>query len=211
MNRRQSLKALGLTTLSAGLLLEACQPSENKEAKPGMREKSGDESPGREQHELDRLEKLNGETFFTPHEMLTLTALADIIIPADEVSGSASDAGVPAFIEFIVKDMPRHKTPMRGGLKWMDTQCLRRFGHVFVKCSPAQQLALIDEIAYPGTASPAMSQGVAFFTRMRQLTASGFFTSKIGIADIGYVGNVPNRWEGVPADVLAQYGFTKNT
>ena len=52
-----------------------------------------------------------------------------------------------------------------------------------------------------------MQQGVAFFNRMRNLTASGFFSSKIGIEDVGYMGNRPNKWEGVPADVIKQYGL----
>jgi hypothetical protein len=212
MNRRQSLKAIGITTVSAGILLDACRPG-NKESDNGAGElKTADEAAlGRERHEIDRLKALNSETFFTEHEMKTLTVLADIIIPADEVSGSASEAGVPEFIEFIVKDIPSNKTPMRGGLKWLDNQCLSRYGKVFIECSSADQLALIDEIAYPSLAKPAMSQGVSFFSRMRRLTASGFYTSKIGIADIGYMGNVPHKWEGVPADVLAQYGFTSNS
>ena len=139
--------------------------------------------------------------------MKTITVLADIIIPADKVSGSASDAEVPAFIEFIVKDIPSHQLPMRGGLKWMDMHCFNSYGKAFIDCSTAQQLELVNKIAYPEKATPDMQAGVAFFNRMRSLTASGFYTTKIGIKDIGYVGNVPNIWEGVPPDVLKQYGL----
>jgi hypothetical protein len=206
MNRRDSLKALGLTTLSATVLAEACK-NDTKVTEATDVEPSKGEA-GREQFEIDRDNKLKAETFFDAHEMATIIVLADIIIPKDEKSGSASEAKVPDFIEFIVKDIPDHKLPMRGGLKWLDMQCLKRYGQDFKECSSKQQLEMVDQIAYPGKAKPDMKQGVAFFNRMRDLTASGFFTSKIGMADIGYVGNMPNQWKGVPDDVKQQHGFT---
>ena len=204
MNRRDSLKAIGLTTLSTALLLDACKT----DSAPKVIDKDTiKETAGREDFEMERIKKLRAETFFDKHEMETITVLADIIIPADDVSGSASEAEVPAFIEFIVKDIPSHQLPMRGGLKWLDIQCLNRYQNAFVACSKDQQLEMVNAIAYPKKAAPDMKQGVIFFNKMRDLTASGFYTSKIGIKDIGYVGNTPNMWEGVPADVLAQYGL----
>lgn len=204
MNRRDSLKAIGITTLSSALLLEACKT----EKSPRIVDKDTlPETAGREPFEMERLKKLQAETFFDEHEMKTIAVLADIIIPADAVSGSATEAEVPAFIEFIVKDIPSHQIPMRGGLKWLDIQCLNLYQNAFVACTKAQQIDMVNKIAYPAKAAPEMTQGVVFFNRMRNLTASGFYTSKIGIKDIGYVGNVPNVWEGVPADVLAQYGL----
>ena len=143
----------------------------------------------------------------TEHEMKTITVLADMIIPADDKSGSASDAKVPEFIEFIVKDIPEHQVPMRGGLRWIDMQCLNRYGKTFRESDSNQQLELVNEIAFPLKAKPEMKAGVAFFNRMRDLTASGFFTTEMGFKDLGYVGNVANKWQGVPKDVLAQYGF----
>jgi hypothetical protein len=204
MNRRDSLKALGFTTLSAGLLLEACKPGAPKvdEAAP-----AAEAAAGRQPFEVEREKKLNADKFFTAAEMATITVLGDIIIPKDEKSGSASDAKVPDFIEFIVKDIPDHQTPMRGGLRWLDMQCLNRYGKVFTDCSKAQQIELIDMIAYPNKAKPEMAQGVAFFNRMRDLTASGFFTSEIGVKDVGYAGNTPNKWTGVPDDILKYYGM----
>ena len=139
--------------------------------------------------------------------MTTITLLGDIIIPRDEVSGSASDAKVPEFIAFIVKDMPEHQVPMRGGLRWLDLQCLKRFEKAFKDCTPQQQIEMVDEIAYPKRAKPEMAQGVAFFTLMRNLTASGFYTTEIGVKDMGYIGNVPNQWNGVPEDVLKQHNL----
>jgi hypothetical protein len=139
--------------------------------------------------------------------MKTITILADIIIPKDAVSGSASDAGVPEFIEFIVKDKPEYQIPIRGGIKWLDVQSMKRFNADFASCSSQQQIEIVDDIAYPEKAKPELKQGVAFFNTMRDLTATGFFTSKIGIKDLGYVGNRPNQWDGVPQEVLDQYGL----
>ncbi|WP_114939673.1 gluconate 2-dehydrogenase subunit 3 family protein [Mucilaginibacter endophyticus] len=206
MNRRDSLKALGFTTLSAGLLLEACKTDTKKGAEETTTAAAGDET-GRQPFEVERDKKLHADKFFTAAEMATITVLADIIIPKDDKSGSASDAKVPDFIEFIVKDIPDHQTPMRGGLRWLDLQCLNRFGKPFTDCTKDQQIQLVDMIAYPAKAKPEMAQGVAFFNRMRDLTASGFFTSEIGVKDIGYAGNQPGKWTGVPDDILKHYGM----
>lgn len=205
MNRRDSLKAIGLTSLSTVLLLDACK-QETKTTEEAKATPAVDEA-GKQPFEVERDKKLNAEKFFTAHEMATITVLADIIIPKDEKSGSASDAKVPEFIEFIVKDIPEHQIPMRGGLRWLNLQCLQLYNGSFQDCNQQQQIAMVDQIAYPAKAKFGMQQGVAFFNRMRDLTASGFFTSKIGIKDIGYVGNAPNRWTGVPEDVLKQYGM----
>jgi hypothetical protein len=157
--------------------------------------------------ELAREKELMSEKFFTDHEMKTIARLSDIIIPKDDVSGSATEAGVPDFIEFMAKDRPEYQTPLRGGIKWLDLQCMRRFNADFVSCNEEQQIEMVDAIAYPEKAAPDMRAGVAFFNTMRDLTACGFFTSKMGLADLGYMGNRPNQWNGVPQDVLDQYGL----
>ena len=206
MNRRESIKTIGLSTLAAGALLEGCKDDKTGKTVP---ETAPQTPAGRQAFETERDKKLNGETFFTNHEMQTITVLADIIIPADDKSGSASDAKVPDFIEFIVKDIPEHQVPMRGGLRWLDMQCLSRFNKSFVESSKDQQLEMINEIAFPLKAKAEMKAGVAFFNRMRDLTASGFYTTQMGVKDLGYVGNTANKWNGVPSDVLTQYGFTE--
>lgn len=208
MNRRESLKALGLTAISTTVLLDACKPG--KEGNVSTPNEEAAAQPGRQQFEVERDKALHEAKFFDEHEMATIAILADIIIPKDEHSGSATDAKVPDFIEFIVKDIPEHKTPMRGGLRWLDLNSYSRFEKPFKDATHDQQISLIDEIAYPNKAKPEMQQGVAFFNRMRDLTASGFFTTEMGVKDLGYVGNRPNRWEGVPQDVLKQYGFDSN-
>lgn len=204
MDRRKSIKTLLVGTVGAGVLVDACKNSDKKAIA---------ESPDatldadRMQEEKDYLKKLNaGDTFFTAHEMATITVLADIIMPKDAVSGSASEAKVPDFIEFIAKDMPYHQTPLRGGLRWLDMQSFKLFDKAFADCDAKQQIALVDQIAYPEKAKPAMKQGVAFFTMMRNLTTTGFYTSEMGVKDLGYAGNAPNQWNGVPDDVLKQYG-----
>jgi gluconate 2-dehydrogenase gamma chain len=200
MNRRDTLRILGVGAVSTTVLVQACKD------KPESGSEETKFTYDRAKEELERDTALvNSEKFFTPEEMTTITILADIIIPKDAVSGSASDAKVPDFIDFIVKDMPSHQIPMRGGLRWVDMHCLKKYGKAFKDCDKTQQMELVDQIAYPNKAKPEMAQGVAFFTRMRNLTASGFYTSEIGVKDIGYVGNAPNQWNGVPPEVLKQY------
>jgi gluconate 2-dehydrogenase gamma chain len=203
MNRRDSLKALGIGTLSASTLIAAC----TTESKENSASDIAVSTTGRQDFEITRDKQVLKETFFDAHEIATITLLANIIIPKDEHSGSATDAKVPDFIEFIVKDEPQHQLPMRGGLKWLDIECLNRYNTDFVNCNAQQQTAVVDDIAYPLKAKPKMQPGVAFFNKMRELTAIGFFTSKMGIADLGYKGNSPGKWEGVPDDVLKKYGL----
>jgi gluconate 2-dehydrogenase gamma chain len=201
MDRRKYLKTLAVGTIGTGVLLQSCEPGKEK-TKP-IAELRYDRTPEEKAYH----EKLMSEKFFDEHEIKTIAVLTDIIIPKDDTSGSATDAGVPAFIEFIAKDMKHHQVPLRGGIKWLDIQCMKNYSKSFVDCTSAQQIELIDQIAFPEQAKPEMAQGVAFFNRMRDLTACGFFTSQIGIKDLGYIGNAPNQWDGVPQDVLDQYGL----
>jgi hypothetical protein len=204
MDRRESLKALALTGLSTGLIAEACKTEDKKTIAVAADKGAGYD---RLEEEKEHYKTITSATFFTKEEMQTITVLSDIIIPADEVSGGAIDAKVPEFIEFIVKDKPEHQIPMRGGLRWLNVQSLKRFDKTFVDSSDKQRIELVDEIAYPDKAKPGMMQGVAFFNLMRNLTASGFYSSEIGVKDMGFKGNTPNQWNGVPADVLKQYNL----
>ncbi|CAA9254571.1 MAG: Gluconate 2-dehydrogenase subunit 3 family protein [uncultured Adhaeribacter sp.] len=209
MDRRESLKALAIGSLSAGALLVGCDKKEkgdNKTAKE-VKQDAKKDLYGRTEAEKEIDSKLLDEKFFTEHEMATITVLCNIIIPADDRSGNASEAGVPEFIEFMAKDQPSNQTPMRGGLRWLDIKSNKMFEKSFVDISKAQQLELVDLIAYPEKAAPENAQGVSFFNQMRNFTATGFFTSKIGIEDLQYMGNTPNAWDGVPDDVLKQYGL----
>jgi gluconate 2-dehydrogenase gamma chain len=147
--------------------------------------------------------------FFTAGEYATVVALSDIIIPSDASSGSASEAGAPEFIDYIVHDQPARQTAMRGGLRWLDAECQKRFDARFLACTTAQRGQVLDDIAWPARAKPELSQGVAFFTTMRDLVAAGFFSSRMGVADLGYQGNRPvAEWTGAPRDVLNRLGIS---
>lgn len=206
MDRRKSLKAIAIGTISTGILADACKPGK-QETEPVQTETKPEAEGMRMKEEVLADAALQKLHFFTTEEMAAIAVLADIIIPKDDVSGSATDAKVPEFIDFIVNDMPDHQLPMRGGLSWLNMQCLKRYGNSFVNCTSKQQIELVDAIAYPEKAKPEMKQGVAFFNLMRNLTATGFYSTEIGWKDVGYIGNQPNNWDGVPDDVLKQYGL----
>jgi len=164
--------------------------------------------------------------FFTRHEYQTVRTLVDYIIPRDARSGSATDAGVPQYMDFVLADQtpppgPPNPTPrfyvaptasqisVRGGLAWLDNECANRFGAgtTFLRATDAQRRQVLDDIAWPAKAKPELSHGVAFFTRMRDMTASGFYSSKMGIQDLRYIGNVPMaKWDGCPPEVIAKLG-----
>jgi gluconate 2-dehydrogenase gamma chain len=205
MDRRKSLKIIAGTAIAGGAALAGCNPSEEKN---GISPENASFTIDRNSHELkNEKDLLSKPAFFNAHEMAVITILADIIIPKDEVSGSASDAKVPEFIEFIVKDMPQHQTPLRGGIRWIDMQSLNRFEKSFTDITSVQQIEIVDDIAFPKKVKPGMEQGISFFSTFRDLVATGFYTSEIGVKDLGHSGNNPHQWNGVPEDVLKQYGL----
>jgi gluconate 2-dehydrogenase gamma chain len=145
--------------------------------------------------------------FFTPHEYATVRMLVDIIIPKDDRSGSATDAAVPEFMDFIMGDEPGRQLAMRGGLAWLDRECENRFDKTFITCTEAERTQVLDAIAWPQKAGPELSHGAAFFNSFRDLTASGFWTTKMGIKDLAYTGNVyVPEWKGCPDEVLKKLG-----
>lgn len=205
MDRREHLKLLLAGSLGVGLFTATSCSSEDRKTSQQI---IAEGSYGRTERERLRDQGLASQTFFTEHERATVEALCDIIIPADEVSAGAVEAGVPDFIEFMMKDIPSMQVPARGGLMWLDNQCTQRYGKNFVDCTSAEQLEMVDEIAWPDKAKPEMGFGVRFFNRMRDLTATGFYTSQIGVKDLGYEGNHANLWDGVPQEVLEKHGLS---
>ena len=202
MDRRENLKVLLTGSVATGFLLTTgCSPEDTKKANdvigPGLY--------GRTPEEIALDTKLMAQTFFTENEKKMVSIIADIIIPKDDISGSASESGVPDFIEFMMKDSPDFQLPLRGGLMWLENLSLATFESSFTEISAEQRILLIDKIAYPDTAEPDMKAGVIFLNHMRNLTCTGFFTSQMGIKDIGYAGNRPNQWDGVPDEVLKKY------
>ena len=147
--------------------------------------------------------------FFTAHEYATVGVLVDLIIPRDGRSGSATDAGVPAFMDFMMIDQPRRQIAMRGGLALIDRLSLDRVGKRFVSASDRERRLLLDEIAYTSNPDRGLSQAITFFSSFRDLTASGFWSTKMGVADLQYQGNVfVNEWNGCPDAALRKLGVS---
>lgn len=145
--------------------------------------------------------------FFTPHEWETVRLLADMILPADERSGSATDAGVPEFIDFMMVDRPERQERMREGLRWLDAESRRRFGAAFIDAADTERAAILDAIAWPARAPEGYDDAVAWFNSFRDLTASGFWSSRIGVEDLQYTGNtVVLEWDGCPPEALEKLG-----
>lgn len=206
MNRRDNLKLLLTGSLGTGLIWSACTPEvKQAELSPKL---LGGTAGGRIREEIDLDAKLLSEDFFTELEMQKLNVLVDIIVPADEISESATQANVPEFIEFMMKDQPSNQTVFRGGLMWLDHQANERNSKSFLEISDSQRMEIIDDIAWPDKASKEFETGVKFFNVLRNMTVTGFYTTEIGFKDIGYAGNTPNVWEGVPQDVMKQYGLS---
>jgi len=198
IERRTLLQMIAAAPMAAGLVwteAEAAQAHEHAQAARATAAQTG--TPYKPK-------------FFTPHEWATVRVLVDIIIPKDERSGSATDVGVPEFIDFIVNDQPARQTAMRGGLAWLDNECQDRFDKTFLACSGTHRTAVLDDIAWPQKATPAMSHGVAFFNSFRDLTATGFWTTKAGMQDLRYMGNTfVAQWKGCPDEVLKKLGISE--
>lgn len=147
--------------------------------------------------------------FFTAAELETVKILSDLVIPRDARSGSATDAGVPEFMDFILNENTGMQVPFRGGLAWINTEARERFGKEFTGITEAQRKLILDDIAYPKKAKPEFGHGVSFFNRFRDLTASGFFSSKMGVEDLQYIGNqFVMDWQGCPPAALNKLGVS---
>jgi hypothetical protein len=136
------------------------------------------------------------------HEFKTIERLADLIIPADDVSKGALEAGAPEFIDLLASHNSELAAIYTGGLAWLDRQSGRRYGSRFIECDAKQQSAVLDLIAYRKNESPELDPGIRFFDWMRKMTVDAFYTSKVGVADIGYKGNVGMTTFQVPVDAL---------
>ena len=191
IDRRRVLQLLGAAPLAAGFVwtetevLEAQQKTQQARRSPVYK-----------------------PAFFTAHEFATVTLLAELIIPKDERSGGAIEAGVPQFMDFMMLDQSTRQVPMRGGLAWLDQESNSRFNTTFRASTDAQRTAILDDISGLEAPSPDLSHGIAFFRSFRDLVATGFWTSKIGIADLQFSGNVfVMEWKGCPPEALKKLGL----
>jgi hypothetical protein len=203
IGRREALLRVGIVPIAAGLALSRARLLAAQEH---VHKKAAQATAG----------KPAAPKFFTAHEWATVRVLADAVIPADDRSGSATDALVPEFIDFILddplaeaRDRESLQTRVRGGLAWLDRECRERFSKTFADCAATERTAVLDDIAWPEKAPPEMGPGAAFFSLFRDLVASGFWSSRMGVEDLRYTGNTfVAEWKGCPPEVLAKIGLT---
>jgi gluconate 2-dehydrogenase gamma chain len=171
-------------------------------------------TPAEARDAIERLEQTSAAPaapfkpkFFTAHEYATVSVLVDLIIPRDERSGSATDAGVPQFMDFMMIDQPRRQVAMRGGLALIDRLTVLRTGKRFRDAGDGERRSVLDEIAYTSNPDQTLGHAVAFFSSFRDLTASGFWSSRMGVADLQYQGNTfVAEWNGCPDEALRKLG-----
>ncbi len=208
MDRRKSIQTIILGAGASALAFHGCKTDGEKAVNEEISATDNTKYFGRTPEELERIEKLNAEQLFNKHEMETIAVLSTVILPPKEPHGGPIEADVPEFIEFMGKDIPEMQNTLLGGLMWMDHKSNTEFGTEFKSATLEQQKQICDEICFHDPKVPLDKQAleIQFFALMRNLTVSGYYTSKVGIADLGYKGNMPNVWDGVPQDVLDQHG-----
>ena len=199
INRRDALKALGVAPLAG--MLDWSKPSVDRAARfVAQLDEVTDAAPYKPK-------------FFNAHEWRTVRVLADIIIPKDERSGSATDAKAPEFIDYMIVDADAsseaNRVAMRGGLAWLDNEMRARFGKDFISSSDAQRRAVLDDVAYPARVKPEFRRGATWFGRFRSSVGSAFFSSQMGWQDLRYMGNVFNpNWNGCPKPATDKLGVS---
>lgn len=188
MNRREALEALGLGAMAS----------------------YGVGSPTWERFRKWMASAQAQWRFFTDPELATVRVLADMVIPRDEKSGSATDAGSIEYLDFVLSESgDRTKQAWHDGLRWFDEECGRRFAKPFVQCDDTQRGAVLDDIAWPVRAREDLRQAAEFFNRVRDLVAAAFFSSRMGVEDLGYQGGVFNpNWRGAPDEALRELGLS---
>lgn len=206
ISRRKALTILGVAPIvGVGALVE-----QQQQQQPTRQTHEAPNQPARDTKQPPRTQPRR--KFFTPRELRTVRVLADDIMPRDERSGSATEAGVPDFMDYnlSVEDTTNEtRIAWRGGLRWIDTESRRRFGVPYASASAAQRHQILDDIAWPDRVRPELRHGAAFFARFRDMTAAGFFSSAMGFRDLQYMGNtfVP-VWTGCPEAALRKLGVS---
>ena len=146
---------------------------------------------------------------FTPHEYATLRLLADFIIPADDNSKGASDAGTAEFIDFVCSKVDKVAAYYRYNFGWIDQQMQQRAGAVFIDAPLEEQIKFLDFISYRKNWSELNGSAVDFFAYFRGMAVDAYYTSPVGMADIGYMGNQVLTSFSVPEDAV-QYALRRS-
>ncbi len=193
IDRRDALKAMALAPLAAALTWTDAD-AERATALVDATDETQQRAPA----------------FFNAREWRTVRVLADDVIPRDERSGSATDARVPEFMDFLLNEASAtNQTNMRNGLAWIDTEARTRFGKGYADVTAAHLHAIRYDIAWPARATPAFAAAATWFNSFRDMTAAGFFSSRTGYRDLGYTGGVAiPRWSGSPPALLRHLGVS---
>ena len=203
MDRRDSLKSLVFGSIGVGVLLQGCVSGVDSETVANSLKKF---NYGRTPSEKEYDKLLFSKKCFTNNQMKLISEISNLILPPNEF-GSVNDAEVPELIEFMAKDIPSYENPLKEGLVALNQHSNKKFQKVFIDCDENQQKSILDLMAYPDPdlSSSEQSEDIKWFSLFRNLTMTGYYTSKVGIKELGYKGNTPNVWDGVPQDVLDKY------
>jgi gluconate 2-dehydrogenase gamma chain len=190
ISRRDLIKSLSLTAAAGSMLgvvpLTAAETARRMVSAHKAVSSSGEYAP----------------KFFPEHQYKTLRALCQAIIPSDQESGGAIEAGAPEFLDLLSSENKDLQLQLGGGIMWLDSTCRERYGQTYLQCAPGQRTEMLDLIAFRKNADkdPRLRPGIEFFATLRKYTADGFFTSEIGIQYLGYVGNTYlKEFPGCPA------------
>jgi hypothetical protein len=205
MKRRDSIKNMTLASFGASIFLESCYDISREKIVRSLTRYEYGRTPEEKLYD----DKLFEQKFFSNDELFTLDKLCNLIIPPNDF-GSIKEAEVVQLIEFMAKDIPSYQEPLRKGLSWINNESNNRFNNLFIDIPYSSQKEILDEIAYydPNKNMNDLPEPVQWFNLLRNLTMTGYFTSEVGIKELGYKGNTPNVWDGVPQNVLDQYGLS---
>ena len=206
MDRRDSLKSLVFGSIGVGVLLQGCVSGVDSETVANSLKKF---NYGRTPSEKEYDKLLFSKKCFTNNQMKLISEISNLILPSNEF-GSVNDAEVPELIEFMAKDIPSYEKPLKEGLVALNQHSNKKFQKVFIDCDENQQKSILDLMAFPDPelSNSEQSEDIKWFSLFRNLTMTGYYTSKVGIKELGYKGNTPNVWDGVPQDVLDKYGLS---
>ena len=205
MKRRDSIKTITLGALGASYLLNGCYGVNQEKIKRSLTRYQYGRTPKEKLYD----DQLFNQDFFTDEELTTLNKLCNLILPPNDY-GSIEEAEVVQLIEFMAKDIPSYQKPLRDGINWINKESHLNFNQKFTDIPEDSQKQILDKIAYydPNQDMSDLPDEVQWFNLLRNLTVTGYFTSQVGIKELGYKGNSPNVWDGVPQEVLDDHGLS---